>query len=49
MFISIYETVIGDISVSTLCYSGLFLLGSITISLAEYLLKHKASFMKDYK
>jgi len=49
MFVSIYETVIGDISVSTLCYSGLYLLGNISISLAEYLLKHKATFMQEYK
>ncbi|EGR27633.1 hypothetical protein IMG5_192880 [Ichthyophthirius multifiliis] len=48
LFISIYENAIGDIAIRTLSYSGIYLVGSMTIAILPYLLKNRKQFMKEY-
>lgn len=48
MFVSIYETSIGDIGVRNLSYSGIYMVGNMSLAILPYLLKNKESFMKEY-
>jgi len=48
-FVSIYETAIGDIGIRNLCFSGIYLVGSMSIAILPYILKNKNTFMKEYK
>jgi len=48
-FVSIYETAIGDIGIRNLCFSGIYLVGSMSIAILPYILKNKDTFMKEYK
>ena len=48
-FVSIYETAIGDIAIRNLTFSGIYLVGSMSIAVLPYILKNKHTFMKEYK
>ena len=37
----IYFTVLGDVAMRTLCYSGLYLVGSFTYTMVDYMLENK--------
>lgn len=38
LFLDIYLEFLGDTSLRTLCYGGLYLVGSLTLSLSDYIL-----------
>jgi glucokinase len=48
MFVSIYSEFLGDMALRTLCYGGLYLVGSLSISVAEYLRDPKTGFLANY-
>ena len=37
LFVSIYSEFLGDTAIRTLCYGGLYLIGGMSVSVAEYL------------
>lgn len=39
----------GDISIRTLSYSGVYLIGNITKTICDYVVSKKDHFLKDYK
>ncbi|EAR99099.2 glucokinase (macronuclear) [Tetrahymena thermophila SB210] len=47
-FVSIYETAIGDMAVRNLPYSGIYLVGSMSLAVLPYIQKNQATFMKEY-
>lgn len=49
LFMSIYETAIGDIAIRNLSLSGIYLVGSMSIAVLPYILRNKSTFMKEYK
>jgi len=49
LFLSIYETAVGDFALRNLSYSGIYLTGNMTISLADYIKKTKPDFLENYK
>jgi len=43
-----YGNAIGDIALRTLSYSGIYLVGGISITIAPYILKYRNKFMVIY-
>jgi glucokinase len=48
LFVSIYTEFLGNIALQSLCYGGLYLTGSMTLSVAEYLRSPEVGFLKKY-
>jgi glucokinase len=48
LFVSIYSEFLGDMALRSLCYGGLYLVGGLTLSVAEYLRDPKTGFMANY-
>lgn len=44
-FLDIYGIAIGDVCMKTLCYGGVYLCGSISVALCDYILENKSEFM----
>lgn len=48
LFLDIYTEFLGDTAIRTLCYGGLYLVGSLTLSVADYVIKHRKPFFDKY-
>jgi len=48
LFVSIYTEFLGDTALRSLCYGGLYLIGSMTLSIAEYLRSPEVRFLNKY-
>lgn len=48
LFVGIYSSFLGDTFLRTLCYGGLYLVGGLSLSVAEYMRDPKNLFMQEY-
>jgi len=48
LFLEFYSHLVGDLALRTLSYGGIFLIGSISITVAEYIKKNQDKWMKSY-
>lgn len=48
LFVSIYSEFLGDTALRTLCYGGLYLIGGMTVSIADYIRSPSVAFLKKY-
>lgn len=48
LFVGLYSDFLGDTLLRTLCYGGLYLVGGLSFSIAEYLKDPKTAFLEEY-